>query len=494
MRNRYSLAVLVSIRLVSMLVVSVVALTGCRSPFGAASEDPEAGRVGRGVHGWPLYESAPHGSGWRTDILWPGYSSIASEGEGLDSTKLLIPVFLFETEGERRRVGFLRPVWDLETHGDRVYDLDVLWPFFKWKDAPGVEERRAFPVYFSEDRGHRGYRHLWPLYGREWNGSREKHWVLAPLFAHTSDPESNVSKWDAPWPLVHWGVDGDERDVRLLPILWHHEDGNEHQTVLFPFLWDIESGHASFFMLFPFFANYEESNGDYAHAVLPPLYIHGKDGDEEYTWLAAPLVRWNETPDSWSTHVFPILWLKRHDDGDSYTHLWPLFGWERNGDRREASVAWPFLSVEWENDHREIGLPWPFVQAEWGDGHWDVDLPWPLVHVGSGPDHSDVRVWPLFCNENSTLERDGEEVPHREGNVLFYISNWESTGEDERDFRILWKLVQSSHKAGKDTFVVNPLFRHETNDVGDTYWSFLFGLVARKQEQGDVDWRFFWFL
>ena len=62
------------------------------------------------------------------------------------------------------------------------------------------------------------------------------------------------------------------------------------------------------------------------------------------------------------------------------------------------------------------------------------------------------------------------------------------------DFRILWKLVQSSHKAGKDTFVVNPLFRHETNDVGDTYWSFLFGLVARKQEQGDVDWRFFWFL
>ena len=102
------------------------------------------------------------------------------------------------------------------------------------------------------------------------------------------------------------------------------------------------------------------------------------------------------------------------------------------------------------------------------------------------------RVWPLFCNTNETLERDGEDVPHRKGNVLLYLSNWESTGEDERDFRILWKLVESRHAKGKDTFVLNPLWRHETNTAGDTYWSVLFGLLARKQEASETDWRVLW--
>jgi hypothetical protein len=458
------------------LFVLTLALAACRSPFGQDTDDPEAGRVGRGVHGWPLYESAPDGPGWRTDVVWPAFSSIDSEGEGLDSTQLLIPIFLFESEGDRRRVGFLRPVWDLETEGDDVYDLDVLWPIFKWKDTGATTQRRIAPVYFSEEKDDKGYWHLWPLYGREWRGSREQQWVLAPLFSHTSDPEDNVSKWDVPWPLLHWGTDGDARELRLLPFLWHEEDPTSHATVVFPFIWDIENSRSSFRMVFPLFAEYEARGGDYTNALVPPLYLHGKDGDEEFTWLAAPLVRWGEKPDSWSAHAFPVLWLGRTDDGDDYTHVWPLFGWETRGDRREASTVWPFFELEWD------------------DESWDLDLPWPLVNFANSPDSSNALVWPLFCNTTRTLDRDDEAVPHTSGNVLLFLSNWESTGEDERDFRILWKLVQSSHKEGKDTLVVNPLFRHETNDEGDTYWSFLFGLIARKQEQGDVDWRFLWFL
>ncbi len=463
--------------LVLAATIALLTVGGCRSPFGASTPpDPEANRVGRGIHGWPLYESSPHGSGWRTDVVWPAFSSIKTDGDGLNSTEFLIPIFLSENQGERRRVGVLRPLWDLETKGDEVYDLDVLWPIFKWKDTPTTAERRVFPFYFTEESDDSGLWHLWPLYGHDWNGSRDQKWVLAPLFSHTTNPERNVSTWDAPWPLIHWGTEGDTRQLRALPFLWHDEAPGEHHTVVFPFIWDMEDSDSTFRMVFPLFAEYEADDGDHATGIVPPLYISGRDGDEDYTMLLAPFVRWGATPDAWSFHLFPIVWLEREDDGDSTTHIWPLFGWERNGKKREASTIWPFVRLEWDDDS------------------WELDLPWPLVNVGRSARESNTRIWPLFNHETRLQDFDGGYVEDAEGSLLLFLSNWESSADGNSDFRILWKLFRKSHEDGKDTFVVNPLFRHETNDEGDDYWSFLFGMIARKQEAGDVNWRFLWFL
>ena len=465
----------------ALALIATLQLAACRSPFGLDPEPetgPDAGKVGRGIHGWPLLEQAPHGSGWRTDVLWPGYSGITTDGDGLNSTAMLLPIFLFESEGNRTRTGVLRPVFDLETRKDEdgnneVFDLDVLWPIFKWVDSPETTERRVAPFYFSEEWGDSGLWHAWPLYGREWRGTQEKQWILAPLFSHDSDPERDVSLWDVPWPLIHFGNSGDEEQLRLFPLLWHEASPGEHATVVFPFIWDIEDQRSKFEMVFPFYAHQDSSSGNYVRSIVPPLYITGKEGDAHHTALAAGIVGWRTTPERWAMHVFPVLWLERGDDGDSLTHVWPLFGWKEQGDSREASTLWPFFTYEWDDDS------------------WELDAPWPLGKFSNDPRGGEVRMWPLFCNQSRERSDGGIR---NEGNVGLILSTWESDGEDESEFRVLWKLVESTSHAGKDTFVVNPLFRHETNDAGDTYWSFLFGMISRKQEAGEVDWSFFWFL
>lgn len=503
------------------LLVSVVLasgsllLAGCRSPFGVdpeADTGPDAGKVGRGIHGWPLFERAPHGSGWRTDVVWPLFSGISTEGDGLNSTALLFPIFLFETEGDRRRTGILRPLYDLETQGDDVWDLDLLWPLVKWRDEPGVRERRIFPVWFEEERADNGHEHYWPFWGREWYGTHEQRWVLCPFFSHTTDTDPDSSIWEAPWPLVRWGHEGSEESVRVLPLFghvadtendrsewdvlwplvhwghdgdetkqyalpfWWHDASPDHaNTVVFPFWWSLRDEDGDFGMLFPFYGRYEGEDGDRVTSIGGPLYVGGTDDGEEFTWLLAPLVRWSSGPEEGESaaHVFPVYWHGRDADGDGYTNVWPLFGWARRGDRREASTIWPFFTYEWDDDS------------------WELDAPWPLGRFTSREGGGSSRIWPLFSHEGRT---DREGVRHTEGHVLYILSTWESEGDDESDFRILWRLVESTRHAGKDTFVVNPLFRHETNDAGDTYWSFLFGLISRKQEAGEVDWTFLWVL
>ncbi len=463
-----------------LIALAAPALAGCRSPFGVEPEapsGPEAGKVGRGIHGWPLLEHTPHGSGWRTDVLWPAYSALATDDDGLNSTGVLMPLFLFESEGERTRTGILRPLYDLETKGDDTFDLDVLWPIFKWVDAPGKTERRVAPFYYSRDEGDAGERHYWPFYGREWSGAQEKQWVLAPLFAHDrrpdDDPAQDISLWDAPWPLIRFGHAGNEEQLHVLPLLWHEATPTAHTTIVFPFIWDIEDERSDFKMLFPLYAKLDAKNGDYVRSVLPPLYITGRQGDTEHTALAASIVGWRTSPDAWAAHAFPVFWIERQDDGDGSTHVWPLFGWKEQGETREASTLWPLFTYEWDDDS------------------WEFDAPWPLGSFKSAPNGGEAMLWPLFSNESYT---DADGVTNTTGDVGLFLSTWESRGDDESDFRILWKLVESTRHAGKDTLVVNPLFRHEANDAGDTYWSFLFGLISRKQEAGAVDWGFLWLL
>ncbi len=451
------------------LAALALAVAGCRSPFAAPeATGPDAAKVGRGVHGWPLYESTPHGDGWRTDVLWPAWSSVRTGGDGLNSTDVLFPLFHVANEGARHRTGLLRPLFDLETEGDERYDLDILWPLVKWVDAPDHSVRRVAPLYACEERPGYSLRTLLPFHMTERRGTEETTWYVPPLLGVTTDETEDVATWSAAL-LTGGGHEGDTSRAYALPLFWHDASPRERHDVITPLWWDFETRTSSFRMLVPFYGRYRSDDGDETTAIGGPLYVGGKDGDTEFTWLAAPFVHWSTSPDSWNAHLFPVLWAGREGEDRGYTHVWPLFGWKwRGDDERVAHVAAPFLRYGWDATS------------------WELDLPWPLVHFESRENGGETRLWPLFDHER----RDD----HVEGNVLLWLSTWESRGEDDRDFRILFRLVESTRRSGRETFVVNPLFRHERNDAGDTYWSFLFGLVARREEAGEVDWRLLWFL
>lgn len=480
----------------TLALIALLAPTACRSPFGEVppEEGPDAGQVGRGIHGWPLLESAPHGAGWRTDVAWPAYSQIRTpDPKGLQQTDVLWPLIHVAHEQGRKRHGLLRPVWDLETKADGTWDLDLAWPLVKWVDKPDKHVRRIgalysrewssnsskttlFPVYWSGEKyaddpeRHEHYTHVWPLWGHHVDGTEERTWLAAPLYARTTDDAEDKSTHDLLFPLVHWGRDGDETHTRVLPLYWQRDEPDESETIVFPFWWNFEDDDRDFAMLFPFYGSYASHDGDSVGTTIGgPLYIGGRDDDEEFTWLAAPFVHWRTDDTSWDAHLFPVVWAGERGENDGYTYLWPLYGREWRGSTRETSVAWPFFVLERDDDG------------------WELDAPWPFVEFRADEDSSGARAWPLFRHET--------EGRTAEGDVLLFVSTWESDAEaDERDFRVLWRLVESSRQNGKNTLVVNPLFRHETNDAGDDYWSFLFGLLARKRTGDDVDWRFLWVL
>ena len=133
---------------------------------------------------------------------------------------------------------------------------------------------------------------------------------------------------------------------------------------------------------------------------------------------------------------------------------------------------------------------WPFFTCRTDAESWAVQAPAPLVKFAGGPDRSEARVWPLLWTESRGSRSSGD--------VLLFLSNWKTidAGEptEEREFRVLWKLFETTAKGGRSTFAINPLFRTETNARGDLHWSCLFGLLARTREGDEVDWRVLWFL
>lgn len=499
-----------------LLPLALFALTACHSPFGKRppEEGPGAGDVGRGIHGWPVLESAPHGAGWRTDVLWPAYSQIRTPGDGLQQTDVLFPLFHVSHEGDERRTGLLRPLFDLATDDEGTFDLDVVWPLVKWRDSAARQERRFWPLYRhrwdadSWDREflhvwragetvrkdpaeNESYLHVWPLFGTETDGSEESTWVASGLYRRKTDPDRELDETGLLGPLVEWSTEGQERHTRVLPFFWHREDidvapprparpdgeptaavepASEGETILFPFWWHTWDREGEFSMLFPLLGSYESDDGEsWATSVGGPLYVGGQDEEKTWTWLAAPLVHWSNAPDEWDFHLFPVLWLGGDERGGGHAHLWPLYGHHDYGLTDRHYVAAPFF------------------QYTSKQGEWELDAPWPLVQFAADEDGGSSRVFPLYSHESDAGKTDGD--------VLFFVSTWESDEEaDEHDFRILWRLVESTRSAGKDTFVVNPLFRHETNDRGDSHWSFLFGLIGRTETQGETDWRWLWLL
>jgi hypothetical protein len=495
------------------ILVSLGALAGCRSPFEPVKDEPDDWRVGRGVHAWPLFERAPGEKETRTDVLWP-LASLRSDADGaLTSAEFVYPVFHYLDTPERSEYA-VRPLFSTasepprETEPDGTLEFGAVFELFKWKDSKAETIRRAaivesrktrtterfhvFPVVWHGTNGDEEWTHVWPLYGENKEGTFQKHWTLAPFFSIESDPAKDAHGWDAFWPFFHYDREKEATHVRALPLLWHDFAPDAETTVVFPLWWDFEDKDSKFQLLFPFYGR--QTRGEtFERTAYGPLWIDTRDGTRRSTDLVWPLVGWSkdEDPSKWAWHVFPVLWFGQDGESESYSHVFPLFGSWKSDD--ESGWYAPAGIVIHEED--ATSSSWNFLG--------------PVLHLKTSENGHETGVFPLFTDErHGDHSQTGlllnilanwesrEEAQTREGDVLFgLLAHWESDGQEKTDaWRVLWRLVHSSTTEHKTTFAVNPLFRHETNDRGDDYWSVLFGLVARKQEAGETSWRFLWVL
>jgi hypothetical protein len=489
--------------------LAALLLAGCVTPFNSMGpetgppSDPEA--VGAGVHAWPWLEHAYHGDAVRTDVAWPLLSVRSAEKGGPPAPDTVLPLFVHSSSPTGTRWG-LRPLWDIETgtseKGD-TRDVDLLFPLIKWRNSP---ERREFdlrPILFTWTRGERShfvlfplvfsdsgaessstlvlpsyYRreekgevrdlHVWPFWGMHRKGTFRMDWTLFPLFGLGRDPEEERLEIDAPFPVFHYGTSKDSASLRILPLLWHERSPKEEETVVFPFWWSLRDEEETFRMVFPFWANLRRGEEYERTLWLGPAWVDTRDGVKSSTDVLWPLFGFEQDPKGWSSRLFPVLWLDRHGGKDSYTHVWPLFGSSVDGKKREVSTLYPLFRYSWDEDS------------------WSLDAPLPLIGFSSGKDYSESHVFPLF-----RVERHGDRT---EGSALLFLAQWKSKGDDESEFRILWRLFVSESTPKRSVVALNPLFRHETNARGDSHWAFLFGMVAVTTEEDRTHWRFLWFL
>jgi hypothetical protein len=497
----------------AFVVVAVFSAAGCRSPFEEVKDEKDDWRVGRGVHAWPIYERAPGETETRTDLLWPVASLRADAAGSLTSAEFVWPIVHYLDAPPRSEFA-VRPLFDVESvapsedDAEGSYEFQALLGLFDWKDGKDERLRRAllyeskttkdedrwfvFPFLWHGKDADSDWTHAWPLYGEEHKGTFSKQWTLAPLFSLESDPAKDASGWDAFWPLFHFDHDKDSTHVRALPLYWHDFGPDAQATVVFPLWWDFEDKDSKFQMLFPFYGR--QTRGEtFERTAYTPFWIDTKDGKERSTDLALSLVGWttSEEPETWSWHAFPLLWFGKDREYESYAHVIPFYGEWKNRD--ESGWYAPLGLVIHTQKPKESS--WNFVG--------------PLLHFETGEDSRETAVFPLFRDERHEGHTEThllldivanweawEKPQTSDGNVLFgLLAHWESDKKENTDsWRVLWRLVHASTTEHKSTFAVNPLYRHESNDRGDDYWSVLFGLVARKREAGETSWRFLWVL
>jgi hypothetical protein len=491
------------------------AAAGCTSPFSTLGpetgppEDPEA--IGSGIRGWPFLETAWHGETRRTDVLWPLVTVRSAEEGRIPEPDAALPLFVHASSPEGTRWG-LRPLFDLEsrtTAKGEVSDTDLLFPIFKIRSAPGEsrfdvrpllwtgrkgEDSHAvlFPVFWDFQSPGESSLHLWPLWGREIEGTRRKDWTLAPFFAWERDPEEGSFALDAPWPLAHFGSSPEGTTARLLPLLWHEASADASATVLFPLWWDIEDEEGSFRALFPLWGR-QRSGTDGPRPFERSFYglnawIATRDGEHSSTDVLWPLLHYGAGPDRWTARIFPVLWLDRKGEGDGHTHLWPLFGSETRGKRREISTCWPLAVYGWSPESSSLQVIGPLVEFTRRGEDRSTSAIFPLFRFERKGERRESHLLWFLWNEES----QGPDGPS-EGDVALFLARWRS-GKESGEFRILGKLFVRTTSPERSVLALNPFFRRETNARGDLHWSVLFGLLAATTREGETDWRVLWFL
>jgi len=513
----------------------LLALSACRSPFAPddeTSKDQPTTEVGLGVHGWPLYERDVLEDGVRTDVLWP-LSSVRTLSDGsVRRADILFPIAHWERDERKTRYS-IRPLFDVEhetTEKGLVSDWDILWPLIGWRTAPEHSSSHIFPLWWQGRgpdsmyqvlfpliwRGSKGderWLHVWPLYGQSSEGTAATQYALWPLFWHHTDTEDDREEWNAFWPLLAFGHSKYGNTSRVLPFWWHERNGPDSWSMLFPLWFDSKTLDSRTQFFGPFYGQYKSADVEKKFFGGPLVMTsRNSEGTEKSFDVVWPLFHHASRPEGQTTRLFPILWSKS-DEEKGYLHAWPLFGRSWDPESTVTSTVWPFFTYE----SRKAG-------------GFHLNAPWPLIAIDRDATGSETRLFPLFSHVTGldgafstrlgllfhrSKSKDGERSvsftplfsssrkPDGSygGHVGLFLSNWNGDGQGHGTFHILWRLVQNDDVQVEEgdemhsihTLAINPFYRSERNDRGDSSWSVLFSLLKRTQRGEDVSWRFLWF-
>jgi hypothetical protein len=505
---------------------------------------------------WPLssVRTLSDGSVRRADILFPIGHWSRRDGTKRVAVRPLFDVETEDTpEGRISDWDVIWPFvgWRTEPDSSRSHVFPLWWQ----GTGETWNYRVGFPLYWSGQNSRKDWFHVWPLFGGTTTTSQSRvtpekstapnpaakppapapatasappatdaevvtktstarqEYYLWPLVLHETDTADDRTEWDVIPPFFHTESWDDGEDTRAV-LWWHRRKGDDEFSLLFPLWFHSKTSVSETQVVLPVWARHKTEESD-SRFYGGPLYMtyDRTDGTESSFDVIWPIFHRADRTDGQTTRLFPILWSEREGE-KGYFHAWPLYGRDWSPRRTITSTIWPFFTYE-----------------DRTDGGWALQAPFPLIRFERSERHDETRVQPLFGYESDqdgswktsvallfSTEREadgGRETSlfpvfstesnadgSYEGSVGFILANWDGDGKGRGKFRLLWRLVQDEDivveeegvDRSKHLFAVNPLFRHEENDRGDTSWQALFGLVKRTQRAGEVTWRFLWFL
>ena len=267
---------------------------------------------------WPLYSRIEDGGEIRWRIVWPFFSRIRGEAEGL----------------------YIWPLWGRKVRAGEYSRGFVLWPFYasidEYLDTDNPLKKRFYLPFYATVRSPRG-----------------RVDIFIPLLCfHQWAYNSSFEKWEFPWPFLTLVKGEGVREWKIFPFFRVRDEGRKKRFyVLWPlykYEWDritTEEEEVRRFLLINKYRIIKEldTGREALDANLWPLFDYRRGLGGEVSLHIFPLLPLHD--EGMERNLYPLLWVYRYTrspEGETLSDLlWGLY--RRRTSPQVSSTQFAFL-------------------------------------------------------------------------------------------------------------------------------------------------------
>jgi hypothetical protein len=267
---------------------------------------------------WPLYSRIEDTGEITWRILWPFFSLIGGEAEGL----------------------YIWPLWGHKVRSGEYSRGFALWPFYSYIDQ-----------YLDTDNPVRKRFYL-PLYATVSSPEGRVDIFIPPFFFHQWAYNSSFEKWEFPWPFLTLVKGEGVREWEVFPIFRLREEERKKRSYflwpLYKYEWDLMASEEEIVRRFLLINKYRvvkelETEREALETNLWPLFDYRRGLGGEASLYILPLLPLHD--EGMERNIYPLLWIYRYTrspQGETLTDfLWGLY--RRRTSPQVSSTQFAFL-------------------------------------------------------------------------------------------------------------------------------------------------------
>jgi len=451
--------------------------------------------------GGGLALSAGAGPVWSYDPPIPPWTDL----EGRPQFRAVGPVVEWVTDAVSNRFRAVRPFYSRRVNPEEsTGGQEMLWPVATTREVRGETHWRVllalgsdfepenpegryrtwiFPFfYWGRSAESNDYAAFFPLGGRirEFLGRDVIDFALFPVWGHSTQNELDTTS--ILWPIYSRTTGGETDRFRIFPVYGRstREGEWEKRFILWPFWTDVEyyrpGARGGGFILFPVYGHVKMENQE-SWFVIPPFFRHARSERQVMGYCPWPFVQY-ASGEVDKFYLWPVAGYRAYDGGEAGGFVvWPLGGWRRSPVREEEDFRWWALPILYS---RTVTPRTP-AEAPPRQRRFTV---WPLATYARDGGDKDFRTLDLWPFRTPPVERNWAP--------LWTLYAHQLRGDAVRD-EVLWGLFR--HERARDRYrhvSIFPLVSWTRAPQNRAFkeWSILRGLIARREVEGKVSYRF----